>query len=141
MSFEIDRRERDGVTVLAPHGRIVIGERVETFRNTIDSLMAEGHNRIVLDLTDVDYIDSSALGCLVFAYTRITKAGGAMPIFGLNRRNIELLVITKLATIFRIADNEMDAINLCYPDRATRPFDILSFVEQQRSEAKGSSVE
>jgi len=141
MPFEIDRRERDGVIILAPRGRLVIGEPVETFRNALDDLVAEGRDRIVLDLTDVDYIDSSALGCLVVAHTRIEKAGGAMPIFGLNRRNIELLVITKLATIFRIADNEPDAINLCYPDREGRPFDILSFVEQQRSQRTGGATE
>lgn len=137
MSFEIDRRERDGVVILAPHGRLMIGPPVETFRNTLDALYLDGRHQVVLDFTDVDYIDSSALGTLVVAHTKFHKAGGAMPMFGLNRRTIELLVITKLATVFRIAETELEAVNLCFPDRDAKPFDILTFVEEQRARKKG----
>lgn len=137
MPFEIERREHDGVVILAPHGRLMIGEPVETFRNMLDALYAEGRTQVVLDFSDVDYIDSSALGCLVVAHTKFHKAGGVMPMFGLNRRTIELLVITKLATVFRIAESEIEAVNLCFPDRESKPFDILNFVEEQRARKKG----
>ena len=136
MSFEIDRRERDGAVILAPRGRLVIGEPVESFRSALEELFNAAHIRVVLDFRHVNYIDSSALGCLVVAHTRFTKAGGAMPLFGLNRRTVELLVITKLATIFRIAQDEMEAVNLCFPGRGEANFDILDFVEGQQGRTK-----
>jgi anti-sigma B factor antagonist len=132
MSFEIELRERDGVVILAPKGRLVIGEPLEQFRNRMEALLAEGQTRIVLDFRGVDYIDSSGLGCLVVSHTRVDKAGGALPMYGLNRRAMELMVITKLATVFRIADDELDAVNMCFPGHQTKGFDILSFVEEQR---------
>lgn len=132
MPYPIQRRQRGGIEILAPQGKLVLGEPVETLRAAFEELTAAGHNRIVLDLSEVDYIDSSALGCLIMAHTRVEKSGGAMPIFGLQRRTLDLLVLTKLSTVFRLADNEPDAVNLCYPDREPRKFDILSFVESQR---------
>lgn len=132
MPYPIQRRQRDGIEILAPQGKLVLGEPVETLRAAFEKLTAAGHNRIVLDLSEVDYIDSSALGCLIMAHTRVERAGGAMPIFGLQRRTLDLLVLTKLTTVFRLADSEPDAVNLCYPDREPRKFDILAFVESQR---------
>ncbi len=136
MAYPIERREKDGVTILAPQDRLVLGEPVQTLRLAFEDLTREGRFRIVLDLRAVDYIDSSALGCLVMAHTRVEQAGGAMVIFGLQRRTIELLVITKLTTVFRLAETEADAINLCYPERAATTFDILSFVQQQRKKER-----
>lgn len=132
MPYPIQRRQRGGIAILAPQGKLVLGEPIETLRAAFEELTAAGHNRIVLDLSEVDYIDSSALGCLIMAHTRVERSGGAMPIFGLQRRTLDLLVLTKLTTVFRLADNEPDAVNLCYPDREPRKFDILSFVESQR---------
>jgi anti-sigma B factor antagonist len=133
MAYGIEQRLNDGVVILAPRGRLVLGEPVQAFRQRLEELFAESCARIALDLTNVDYIDSSALGCLVFAHTRMQKAGGVISIFGLNQRHMELLVITKLYAVFRIAETEPDAINFCYPDRSSHPFDILAFVEQQRA--------
>ncbi|MBI5085920.1 MAG: STAS domain-containing protein [Acidobacteria bacterium] len=141
MSFEIQRREQDGVVILAPDGRLALGEALEAFRASMEGLLAEGATRVVLDFRRVDYIDSSGLGCLVVSHTRMARAGGAMPIFGLNRRALELMVITKLSTVFRIAESEMDAVNMCYPERQTKAFDILSFVEQQRKSRAGNGEE
>lgn len=135
MSYEIERHSRDGVVVLAPRGRLVLGEPVEALRSTIEQLTAESQTRIAVDLTEVPYIDSSALGALVFSFTRIKAAGGAMALFGLNSRTTELLVITKLATVFPLADNELDAVNLCYPNRQANHFDILDFVEHNREKS------
>ncbi|MBI4889870.1 MAG: STAS domain-containing protein [Acidobacteria bacterium] len=138
MAYPIERREKGGVTILAPQGRLVLGEPVQALRLAFEDLSKEGKVRIVLDMREVDYIDSSALGCLVMAHTRVEQAGGALPIFGLQRRTVELLVITKLSTVFRLAETESDAINLCYPERATNQFDILSFVEEQRKKDGGA---
>jgi len=123
--------------VLELSGRFVLGEPVERFRAVLEQLLAEGKNRIVLDMRGVDYIDSSALGCLVMAHTKVSRTGGAMSMFGLNEKALELLVITKLATVFRIAETEIDAINLCFPDRTAKSFDILEFVRRHWGETPG----
>lgn len=137
MALEIERREKDGVVILAPRGRLVLGEAVEGLRAAIDLLIREGKARVALDLSHAAYIDSTALGCLVMAHTRFTRAGGMMPLFGLNGKIAELLVITKLATVFQMAGNEVEAVNLCYPGRAARTFDVLEFVRQQRAGGEG----
>ena len=137
MSFHIGQRERGGAVILELHGRFVLGEPVERFRAVLEELIREGRIHAALDMSRVDYIDSSALGCLVMAHTKITRAGGGMSMFGLNEKGLELLVITKLATIFRLADNELDAINLCFPDRTARSFDILEFVRKHWGEDSG----
>jgi len=136
MSFEVTTSEKEGVTLLAPRGRLVLGPALERFRSALDAQLERGQIRVALDFRGVDYFDSSTLGCLVVAHTKFEKAGGVLSMFGLNQRSSELLVITKLATVFRIAASELEAINLCYPDRETAHFDILSFVEQQRAAKK-----
>lgn len=137
MSFQIGQRERGGAVVLELGGRFVLGEPVEKFRARLEELMQAGKVHVVLDMRNVEYIDSSALGCLVMAHTKITRAGGGMSIFGLNEKGLELLVITKLATIFRLAEDELDAVNLCFPDRTARSFDILEFVRKHWGEGAG----
>lgn len=130
MSFQIIQRERGGAVVLELSGRFVLGEPVEQFRARLEELIRTGKIHVALDMRNVEYVDSSALGCLVMAHTKISRAGGGMSIFGLNEKGLELLVITKLATIFRLADNELDAVNLCFPDRTAKSFDILEFVRK-----------
>jgi anti-sigma B factor antagonist len=137
MSFAVSQHERGGAVVLELSGRFVLGEPVERFRAVLEQLLAAGKNRIVLDMRGVDYIDSSALGCLVMAHTKVSRTGGAMSMFGLNEKALELLVITKLATVFRIAETEIDAINLCFPDRTAKSFDILEFVRRHWGETPG----
>ncbi|MCS7044134.1 MAG: STAS domain-containing protein [Bryobacteraceae bacterium] len=137
MSFHISQHERGGAVVLELSGRFVLGEPVEQFRAVLEELLGQGKNRIALDMRKVDYIDSSALGCLVMAHTKVTRAGGAMSMFGLNEKGLELLVITKLATIFRIGATETDAINLLFPDRTAKSFDILEFVRKHWGETAG----
>jgi len=82
----------------------------------------------------VDYIDSTGLGALVMGYTTLRKAGGTLKLLNLSRRNIELIVFTKLETVFEIFDDELDAVNSFFPGRSVRRFDILSFVQQQSRE-------
>jgi anti-sigma B factor antagonist len=137
MSFQIGQRERGGAVVLELSGRFVLGEPVEKFRARLEELMQAGKVHVALDMRNVEYIDSSALGCLVMAHTKITRAGGGMSIFGLNEKGLELLVITKLATVFRLAGDELDAVNLCFPDRTARSFDILEFVRKHWGEDAG----
>ena len=84
---------------------------------------------MILDLAHVEYIDSTGLGSMVICFTSIKKAGGALKLVNLNKRNIELLLLTKLHTIFEVFSDEQDAVNSFFPDREIKHFDILSFVQ------------
>jgi anti-sigma B factor antagonist len=139
MSFELEQRERDGVTILAPRGRLTAGEPVEAMRARLEPMFSVSEARVVIDLTGTDYIDSSALGCLVYAHQQVEAHNGRMALYGISARNLELMVITKLSTVFRIFEEEGDAVNACWPGREPRKFDILDFVRQQRTEREERS--
>lgn len=132
MSLGISQRTKEGITILDVKGRLVAGDAAASLREQVRELASSGTNRIVLNLEDVDYIDSTGLGTLVVCFTMLQKAGGALKVLNLNRRNIELLVLTKLSTVFEVFNEEQDAINSFFPNREIRRFDILSFVQQQR---------
>ena len=135
--LEISKREREGIVILDLKGRLVVGDASNAVREAINQSRDEGKNRIILNLQNVDYIDSSGLGTLVICYTSLQRAGGALKLMSLNRRNIELLVLTKLSTVFEVFDNEDDAVNSFFPEREIRRFDILSFVQQHEREQGG----
>jgi anti-sigma B factor antagonist len=135
MALEFAEHQREGVTILALKGRITVGE-VTPVREKITALVAAGQNQIVLDLKDVDYIDSTGRGNLVISYTQVKKAGGALKLLNLNKRNVELLALTRLHTIFEVFGEETDAVNSFFPDREIKRFDILSFVQHHEAEAE-----
>ena len=134
MSLDIQQREREGITILDLNGRITVGPEATSLRQKIQELATSKNNSVILNLADVDYIDSTGLGALVVCATMLRKGGGNVKLVNLNRRNIELLVMTKLATIFEIFSNEQDAVNSFFPDRKVNTFDILSFVKQMKDE-------
>ena len=134
MALEIQQKEREGVPILDLKGRITVGQEATALREKVASLTAAGIKNIVLNLAHVDYIDSTGLGALVIVATSLRKAGGNVKLVNLNRRNIELLVMTKLATVFEIFNDEQDAVNSYYPDRKIKTFDILNFVQQMKKE-------
>jgi anti-sigma B factor antagonist len=129
MALEFSEHEREGVTILALKGRITVGE-VTPVRDKITELVAAGHNQVVLDLQHVDYIDSTGLGNLVISYTQVKNAGGGLKLLHLNKRNVELLALTRLHTIFEVFAEGTDAVNSFFPGREIKRFDILSFVQQ-----------
>ena len=134
MALEILQREHEGIVILDLKGRLIVGEPVAALREKIRELCDGTSNNIILNLREVDYIDSTGLGGLVISYTSLKKAGGALKLLNLNQRNIELLVLTKLTTVFDVFDDEQDAVNSFFPNREIRKFDILSFVRQQTAE-------
>jgi len=131
MSLDIRQRENEGILILDLKGRLISGEAVQKLRDTIRALLDSGRNNILLNLKGVDYVDSSGLGALVICYTSAKKEGGAVKLLHLNRRNIELLVLTKLTTVFELFNEEQDAINSFFPSREIKRFDILSFLQKQ----------
>jgi anti-sigma B factor antagonist len=138
MSFTIEQRERDGVPILSLNGRLVAGDPVEHLREKLLAMLelclSLEMRAVVLDCRETSYIDSSALGLLVLAHSRAVKMNGKLPIFGLNRRGLELLILTKLSTVFTIYEDETSAVNSCFPERTARRFDILEFVQRKRAE-------
>ena len=98
MSLEIQQREREGITVLDVKGRITVGQEASSLREKVGELSNSGAKNLILNLAGVDYIDSTGLGALVMCATSLRKAGGALKLENLNRRNIELLIMTKLAS-------------------------------------------
>jgi anti-sigma B factor antagonist len=134
MSLEIHERQRESITIFDLSGRIVVGESSSALRDRIRESMAAGARDVILNLADVDYIDSTGLGALVICFTSLQKAGGRLKLENLNRRTIELLVLTKLTTVFELFNDEQDAVNSFFPDREIKRFDILSFVKDQTGE-------
>jgi anti-sigma B factor antagonist len=133
MPLDIQTRERDSITILDLSGRITMGSEATALRDAVAAL-GTGARNVVLNLAHVDYIDSTGLGALVIVATGLRKNGGNVKLLNLNRRNIELLVMTKLATIFEIFSDEQDAVNSYYPDRKIKTFDILEFVQKMKHE-------
>ena len=136
MKVNIGEREHEGVILLDLNGRLVAGENVAALREKISELVTSGKVNAVLNLQHVDYIDSSGLGAMVMCFTSIRRAEGKLKLLNLTRRNVELLVLTKLETVFEVFDEEQQAINSFFPNREIRRFDILSFIQQQKAEGK-----
>ena len=134
MSLEIRQREREGVAILDLAGRITVGEAASDLRERLHHLTAGGSRNLILNLAEVDYIDSTGLGALVVCFTSLRNLGGGLKLLSLTPRSIELLVLTKLTTVFEVFDNEQDAVNSFFPDREIKRFDILNFVKQRAGE-------
>jgi anti-sigma B factor antagonist len=110
MSVKVTVQEIDGVSVVALDGRIVLGEESGALRETVKKLMANGKKKIVLNLANVTYIDSSGLGILVAAYASAKNQGASIRLCALGNKFREVLQITKLLTIFDVYDTLAEAI-------------------------------
>ena len=110
---ELNIRERQAgdVTILDLEGRITIGDGNVSLRNAIRRLIQEGKKKILLNLAGVSYIDSSGIGELVSSYTTIGREKGQLKLLSLTQKIKELLVITKLLTVFDTYDDESAALN------------------------------
>jgi len=110
VALTIASREVDGVAVLDLSGRITLGEGSVQIRDAIRELLGKGRKSILLDLGEVNYIDSSGLGELVSAYTSARNQGAALKLLKLTKKVHDLLQLTKLYTVFDIYDDEAAAI-------------------------------
>jgi anti-sigma B factor antagonist len=110
VSMKLNSRHVDGVTILDLSGRITLGEGSVQLRDAIRDLLAKGQKQILLNLADVNYIDSSGIGELVSAYTTVRNQGGELKLLNLTKKVHDLLQITKLYTVFDIKDDEASAI-------------------------------
>jgi anti-sigma B factor antagonist len=109
-SVKISTRQVDGITVLDTSGRITLGEGSVQLRDAVRDLLSKGQKHILLNLGDVNYIDSSGIGELVSAFTTAKNQGGELKLLNLTRKVHDLLQITKLYTVFDVKDDEASAI-------------------------------
>lgn len=110
MNLVITPRKLDDVVILDLSGRITIGEGTLMLRDQIRKSLGEGYNKFLLNLDDVNYIDSSGLGELVTAFTTVRNQGGQLKLLNLTKRIRDLLQITKLLTVFDVYDSEPEAL-------------------------------
>jgi anti-sigma B factor antagonist len=103
-------RQVDGVTIVDLSGRITLGEGSTMLRDIVREMIAKGNKKILLNLGDVTYIDSSGIGELVSAFTTVRNGGGELKLLNLTKKVHDLLQITKLYTVFDIKDDEANAI-------------------------------
>lgn len=110
MSVKLIIRQVGDVTVIDAAGRITLGDGASTLRDEIRDLAAKGDKKILLNLSEVSYIDSSGIGELVSGFTTVTNHGGQLKLLGLSKRVKDLLQITKLYTVFEVFDDEAAAV-------------------------------
>src|SRR4026208_2039106 len=108
--MQIDERSVGDGMVLDVKGKVTRGEGDEMLKDKVNSLVNQGHKKIVLNLAEVPYIDSAGLGEIVRTYTTVSRQGGSLKLLGLTKRITDLLSITKLLTVFETYDNEADAV-------------------------------
>jgi len=110
MQLKLTKRTVDGIAVFGCNGRIVFGEESSLLRDEVKKAVSEGMKRIVLNLGEVNYIDSGGLGTLVALHTTAHNAGGTIKLANLTKRVGDLLQVTKLLTVFEVHDSEYAAL-------------------------------
>jgi anti-sigma B factor antagonist len=109
--MKIDTRAVGDVHILDCSGKITLGEGTMATRNAVREVLKNGGKKIVLNLHDVNYIDSSGIGELVSSFTSVTNQGGSLKLLHLTKKIHELLAITKLLTVFQTFDDEQKAVS------------------------------
>ena len=110
MQLKIAKRTVDGILTVGCNGRIVFGEESALLRDEVKKAVAGGTKKIVLNLGEVNYIDSGGLGTLVALHTTAHNAGGAIKLANLTKRVGDLLQVTKLLTVFEVHNSEYEAL-------------------------------
>ena len=110
MSVKLTTRQVGDVTVIDAGGRITLGEGASMFRDKIRDLAAAGNKKLLLNLAEVTYIDSSGIGEMVSGFTTVANQGGVVKLLNLTKRVKDLLQITKLYTVFEVFEDEAAAV-------------------------------
>jgi anti-sigma B factor antagonist len=110
MALHLTPRNSGAIMIVDASGRITLGDGSSMLRKTIRQLLDEGQTNIVLNLADVDYIDSSGIGELVSAYTAVRNKSGELKLLHLTKKVHDLLQITKLFTVFEVYTDELSAV-------------------------------
>ncbi len=106
----IEERPTGGVMILDLKGKLTIGDGDELLKDKINSLVQQGHTKLILNLAEVPYIDSGGLGQVVRTYTTVKQHNGSLKLMNVTKRIEDLLAITKLLTVFDVFETEQDAL-------------------------------
>ena len=119
MSVKVTTQEVDGVSVVRLNGRIVLGEESGALREAVKALLAKGKKKVVLDMSNVTYIDSAGLGILVAAYVSANTQAASIRLCALGHKFREVLQITRLLTVFEVYDTPAAAIGSFHENNAS----------------------
>jgi anti-sigma B factor antagonist len=108
--MKLNVRQMGDISVVDVSGRIALGEATSELRNSLRELVSEGQKKILLNLGDVSYVDSTGIGELVGGYASVSNQGGQLKLLNLTKRVTDLLQITKLSTVFEVFDDEAAAL-------------------------------
>lgn len=108
--MEIEERDNGGVMILDLKGKLTIGEGDELLKDKVNSLIQQGHQKLLLNLEGVPYVDSAGLAEIVRTYTTVSRQGGKLKLLNLTKRIEDLLAITKLLTVFETFESEQEAV-------------------------------
>jgi anti-sigma B factor antagonist len=110
MPLQFEEKKVGDVCVLVPEGKIVIGDEVGALREKIKQVLEGGQKNILISLEKVNYMDSTGVGALVGSFTTIRNKGGQLKLSSLSQRTRDILLVTKLLTVFDVYENEADGI-------------------------------
>jgi anti-sigma B factor antagonist len=137
MALKVTRREQDGISILELTGRLTFGPEDILLNDEIRHAIAARRVRLVVDLAEVDKMDSAGLGTLLYARAELRRAGGSLALANLKPAHLKTLLVAKLETVFNVFGSELDAINSFYPERQVPRYDLLELVTSIR-EAQGA---
>jgi anti-sigma B factor antagonist len=140
MPLEIQRRDVQGIAILDLTGRLVFGAEDLELDAFLQSLLAAGQKNVILNLRDVSHIDGAAEGSLLSSAEKLKSAGGRMVLLHVPPTHARVDELLKLDTAFETYQNEPDAVNGFFPDRALPQYDLLEFLDQE-AVSKGEESE
>jgi anti-sigma B factor antagonist len=132
MAHKVTQREEDGISILQLKGRLTFGPEDILLDDEIRETLAAGTVRVVIDLANVDKIDSAGLGTLLYARGELRRAGGGLALANLQPAQMRVLLVAKLETVFDVFDSQLDAINSFFPARTIPRYDLLELVTSMR---------
>jgi anti-sigma B factor antagonist len=138
MALKVTRREQDGISILELMGRLTFGPEDILLNDEIRHAIAARRVRLVVDLSEVDKIDSAGLGTLLYARAELRRSGGGLALANLKPAHLKTLHVAKLETVFSVFGTESDAINSFFPERQVPRYDVLELVTTIRA-AQGAS--
>ena len=133
MSLEFKEREKEGILLLDLKGRLQLGDEDFQFRQRINSLKERGHAKIVVNLEHVGVIDNTGLSTLRLFSREFQSRGGKLALVSPSVRHLEPSVVLAIETEFEIFDDEQEAINSFFPDRASRRIDLIEAIRELQS--------
>src|SRR5579862_7434069 len=132
MALKVTRREQEGISILELKGRLTFGPEDIVLNDEIRHAIAARRLRLVIDLGEVDKIDSAGLGTLLYARAELRRAGGGLALSSLRPAHLETLLVARLETVFDVFGSELDAVNSFFPDRNVPHYDLLALVSSSR---------